>query len=97
MTDSDRRSLRFAPDENNIAEIDASEAQDKDDFQAQVHGLIVDEARDGCCLVLTNNQTLQEGDLCLVKIGRLDPINSEVRWIRELDDEVQKIGLMYLE
>lgn len=97
MIDSDRRSLRFQPDEGNIAEIDPEAKDNKNNFKARIRALIVDEALEGCCLVLTHNRLLQVGDICLVKVGMLDPLISEVRWIRDLDEEIQKIGIMYLE
>ena len=59
--------------------------------------LVIDEALDGCGLVVVNNKILAEGDICLVKVGMLDPLIGEVRWLRELDEEVHKIGIMYLE
>jgi len=97
MRDGERRKVRFAPDEGAIAQIDPTIREDNADFEPKIQALVIDEARDGCGLVVVNNKVLFEGDTCLVKIGDLDPLISEIRWVQELDEDVQKIGVMYLE
>ena len=92
-----RSALRFAPDEGTIALIDPDHGEDKSQFKPTIHALVVDEAMDGCGLVVVNNTRLEIGDICLVQVGQLDPLSSELRWIRQLDEDVQKIGFMYLE
>ena len=98
MSDSIRKTLRFSPEEGMIAMIDPAASTDKSHFQAVLPALIVDEALEGCGLVVLKRQhSMNEGDQCLVKVAELDPLLAEVRWIRELDEDVEKIGLMYLE
>ncbi len=97
MGDGGRKSIRFEPDEGTIAQIDPTAHDDKSKFQPKILALVIDEALDGCGIVLVNNKTLFEGDICLIKVGQLDPLIGEVRWLKELDEEVHKIGIMYLE
>lgn len=97
MSDGKRRKIRFAPDAGVIAHIDPTVREDNDEFVSKIQALVIDEALDGCGLVVVNNKTLFEGDTCLVKVGDLDPLIGEVRWVKILDEEVQKIGIMYLE
>ena len=93
-----RKTLRFDPEQGTIALIDPQAKADKGRFEPVVPALIVDEALEGCGLVVVKRQhSLQEADRCLVKVAELDPLLAEVRWIEDLDDDVQKIGLMYLE
>lgn len=97
MGDGGRKSIRFEPDEGTLAYIDTTPREHKSEFDPKIMALVIDEALDGCGLAVVNNKTLFEGDICLVKVGLLDPLIGEVRWVRELDEEVHKIGIMYLE
>jgi hypothetical protein len=97
MSDSGRKSIRFEPDEGTIAQIDPTAQEDKSKFRPTIQALVIDEALDGCGVVLVKNTALGEGDICLIKVGQLDPLIGEVRWIKELDQDVHKIGIMYLE
>ena len=69
----------------------------KGEFRPELHALLQEEAAKGCCLVTRDEGALKVGDVCLVKVGRLDAIKAQVRWRKEIDAGTFKIGLMYLE
>jgi ABC-type uncharacterized transport system substrate-binding protein len=40
---------------------------------------------------------LTEETECMVRIGDLAPLKSQIRWVKELHNDVQRIGVMFLE
>jgi hypothetical protein len=97
MDNSVRKSLRFPPDDGTVAWIDLVVHEDKKDFNPTIPALVIDEALDGCGVVTLFHTRLSEESECLVRVGNLEPLRAQVRWIKDLDDDVFKIGLMYLE
>lgn len=92
-----RRSLRFPPDEGTTAWIDPVVREDKHQFKPTIPALVIDEALDGCGVVTLFHDLLTEEAECMVRVGNLDPLKAQVRWIKDLDEDVLKIGLMFLE
>lgn len=97
MEEGIRRTLRFPPDEGTLAWIDPVLREDKLDFRPTIPALVIDEALDGCGLVVLYHDRLAENARCMVRVGNLDPLPAQVRWIKDLDEEVLKIGVMFLE
>jgi len=92
-----RTTLRFPPDEGAVAWIGLEVPEDKSDFTPTIPALVTDEALNGCGLVALANDQLGVGVECMVQVGELPPLNAQVRWIRELGEGVQKIGVAFLE
>jgi len=92
-----RRSLRFPPDEGEVAWIDPSVHDDKRDFKPVAAALVTDEALNGCGLITLGRDWLREGVQCMVRVGDLAPLAAEVRWVKGLGDGVLKIGVVFLE
>jgi hypothetical protein len=104
MTDqhNEQRSyLRFPPDEWEVGLIQCTDAMvDEDNFKPEIAGLVMEESRAGCGLVVLDRQLtdrIKERDRCLVKVARLGIVLAEVRWIKPLDQGVSRMGLNYLE
>lgn len=96
-----RRYLRFPPDEWEIGLIQCSDAMvEEAEFEPQIAGLVIEESRAGCGLVVLDQQIegrLKVEDRCLVKVARLGILLAEVRWMQSIDEGVSRIGLHYLE
>jgi len=97
MEEGIRKALRFPPDEGTLAWIDPDYHEDKQLFKPQIPALVIDEALDGCGLVVLYHERLSEHAKCMIRVGNLDPLAAQVRWIKDLDEEVLKIGVMFLE
>ncbi len=89
-----RKHTRFKSDAGAICEIDLEERKK---FQPSVSALILEESYGGCGLALLRTSQLQVGAICVVKVGALEPMRSEVRWRKDVDDQLIKIGIKYLE
>lgn len=92
-----RQAIRFPPDPGTIAWIDASGSGKKRSFEPTYTALITEESHRGCGLVLKMSTDLQVGTLCRVKVGHGPALSAEVRWRIELDSQIIRIGLMFLE
>lgn len=72
----------------------------EDKFEPEIAGLVMEESRAGCGVVVLDRQLadrLEAGEHCLVKVARLGIVLAEVRWIKPLDDGVSRMGLNYIE
>lgn len=97
-TDSPQRPrpIRFAPDPLDHALV-AFEGNSRP-FRPDVVALIYDEAPlNGCGLVLRDDPRVEPGALCVVKVGRMDPVAARVVWKRELRPQLVQAGLEYLD
>ncbi|MGK5088479.1 hypothetical protein WDW86_13045 [Bdellovibrionota bacterium FG-2] len=90
-----RKSIRFSPDPGTLAQI---EIPLKDGaFAPKDVGLVLNESNRGCAVVVTRKSFLKAGELWRIKIGHLEPLKAQIKWVTELDMDVQKVGLQYLE
>lgn len=90
-----RRYIRFRPDTSIYAGIDTRTQGHP--FQPEIVGLVYEESSHGCGMVLIGIEKLQQGDICRLQIGSREPIEAEVRWRKEIDPDVVRIGFLYLE
>jgi len=97
MDKSDRRKLRFPPDAGTIAWIDPVLRKTPEEFVPTVPALVIDESGDGCGVTVLYNPHVSEGARLTVQVGELLPVGCEVRWIKDLDEDVLKVGLRYLD
>lgn len=90
------RSIRFTPDPLDHALV-AFDGHTRA-FRPELIGLIYDEAPlNGCGLVLQDHPRLVIDALCVVKVGRMDPVAARVVWKTELRPKLVQVGLQYLE
>lgn len=91
-----RRHMRFRPDPMEFAQIAARNLASP--FTPEIVALISEEApMGGCGLVLMETPLLKVGDLCRVKVGRIDPLRAEVVWRKAVEPGIVRIGLKFLE
>jgi hypothetical protein len=88
------RGVRFKSDPATITMIDMNSINKK--FSATHTALLINESFKGCCVVLPTVSNLEVGEIARVKIGEMDPQDVEIRWIEKLDEEVLKIGFLFL-
>lgn len=92
-----RRSIRFAPDAGTFAKIDLQASRLDGAFQPSVVALVAEESAKGAGIVVLNIPGLQKGDICRIQVGQLSPLQAEVRWRKEIDPDVIRVGLQFLE
>ena len=85
-SEPNRKHIRFNPDLGDVAWIDG-----------QVPGLIVNESYTGCSLIVLNTLKVEKGDQVQVQVGKLNAMKAEVRWVKKVDRDIIRIGLLYQE
>lgn len=85
-----RKHIRFNADENTFVAV-------KVEDHNPIGGLAITEAKGGCSAVFILTDKFKAKDNCYIKVGKMDPIAAEVRWIKELDGDLVKVGFQYLE
>ena len=89
-----RKFIRFKPDADAIALIDMkADGQ----FSPKNNALIFEESHGGVGLLFISNDRIKIGQKLKVQVGRLAPMKAEVRWCEQIDKQIYKIGLMYLD
>lgn len=92
-----RKYIRFRPDVGSYAVIDFNPNKDVP-FHGQALALIIDEApMGGCSLVSLKDVTLNPGAECRVKLGAMAPLRAQCVWVKQLDEDVFRIGFRFLE
>jgi len=90
------RPVRFAPDPLDHALLAFGDLGGP--FVPTSIALIVDESpRHGCGLVLADRSELVDEALCVVQVGRMDPVAARVVWRKPLTLGLVQVGLQYLE
>jgi hypothetical protein len=92
-----RETRRFPPDQGTMAWIDTAVREDKRDFKPTIAALVTDEALNGCGMVALAHDRFREEAECMVQVGDLAPLRSQIRWIRVLNHAVLRMGVRFLE
>lgn len=92
-----KNEIRFSPDGDEVAFISFN----LDVFHKDVPCLILNESLQGVCLVLSKqmvpaNFKMDAGTILSVKIGAIDPMMAEVKWIKLIDESLLKIGVLLI-
>jgi hypothetical protein len=91
-----RRHLRFRPDPMEYAQIAVRDLGAP--FTPEMVALVSEEApMGGCGLVLMETPLLKVGDICRVKVGRIDPLRAQVMWRQAVESGIIRLGLKFLE
>ena len=91
-----RDHIRSKPDPNDYVEVDLN--ADSSPFSSKFVALLVEEApMGGCSFACLLEHGLEVGQVIRVKVGRMAELRAEIVWIRELDDQVTRYGVKYLE
>jgi len=90
------RAIRFSPDPLDHALISFEALTGA--FRPELVALISDEApMNGCGLVTHDHPRLVAEAMCVVKVGRMDPVAAQVVWTKEILPRLVQVGLQYLE
>lgn len=92
-----RKAVRFSPDPGALAQIQLEGPTPTQEFQPTIQGLVADESSKGCGVVLLEIPDLLVGAKCIIQAGQLSPLRAEVRWRKQIDEGIIRLGLMYLE
>ncbi len=90
-----RKGIRFKPDSQTLATI--SYQNQKKNFTVDLHALVVTESFGGCGVVTFRSPKLTPGTCCTIQVGKIGPLEAEVRWRVDLDEDLMKLGFKYLE
>lgn len=94
---SARRNLRFQPEPDTIAQVDLVNTGAEKKFKPTVAALVMEESYRGCGLVMVTDHDMQVGRKLRIQVGLGPSLLGEVRWRTELDSQVVRVGIMYLE
>ncbi len=89
-----RSYTRFKADAGTLALIDIKKGEK---FHPELVGLVFEEAYKGCGIIVLAAEELQIGQIIKVAVGKLKALKAEVCWRIQLDSNVIKIGIKYLE
>ncbi len=92
---SKRRYVRFPAEGDVAAIIDLSAGPGP--FTPRLHALVYEESYGGCGMVVLKGVVFEPGDVIRLQVGRLGPMRAEVRWSMNVDQHVQRLGVMYLD
>ena len=90
-----RKNIRHAPDPGTFAQIDMSTKTPT--FRPEYLGLVVEESYTGCGLVVVDMPKLKKGVKIRIQVGSVHPLKAEVKWRNDLDEQVARVGVQYLE
>ncbi len=89
------RSTRFQPDPLDHALIDFNSGSQP--FHAAAVGIILNESYSGCALVFRTTETLKQGQIIRVQVGRLGMMSAQIIWAQVLEENLLKVGLEFLD
>lgn len=90
-----RHRIRYEPGSLDYALVEF-EPQDGN-FHPGTVALIVNESYSGVSLVLKTQLVIQVGLKLRVKIGDLEPMDALVMWVRELEENIYRFGIQYVD
>lgn len=87
-----RRQIRFFPDENSLLEVYLPSTGKQ---TLQKIGLLYDESSGGCAGVFLQDPILQTGTQVEVKVGKLQVLTAEIRYVTEISPRLVRVGFLY--
>ena len=89
-TKTRRKNVRYKAEPSHHAQLDFR--PDADEFESQLAALILDHSFHGCCLVAVRDPRLTLGASLRLKLGTLDPLHAQLKWLREVGDDLLRVG-----
>ncbi len=90
-----RSKLRYVPARANHALIDTELSTPE--FAPSMSALIFDESHDGCSLLFMDDTRMQVGDRIRLMFDNMPVLKAEVRWRKEVAENVAKAGVKFLD
>ena len=91
-----RRNIRFTPDPGTIALVDIDPTR-VGSFKPTITCLVTEESFRGAGLVAISDKNFKAGARLRVAVGNAAPALAEVRWVSDLDSQVVRMGVMYVD
>ncbi|MBL7670490.1 MAG: hypothetical protein JNM39_08385 [Bdellovibrionaceae bacterium] len=89
-----RKSTRFQPDPMTIAQLDFATGKE---FRPTLIGLVINESYTGCAIVLVTDEAPKKDLKLKIKVGALSPLKAQIAWIKNLEENIYKVGIRLLE
>ncbi len=90
-----RKWTRFETDPGSAAGIQVGDFNHP--YKPTHNALCVNESFRGSCLLVTHISGMNIGELVWAKVGDMEPLKGEIRWIEKLEDHIFKIGLFWVD
>jgi hypothetical protein len=92
-----RRFIRFRAAAGTIAQVEIKLSEDLRTFQPNHIMIVHEESQKGFGAISLSHRLLKPGTKCRVKVGRLSPRFAEVRWRKDPDKDIMRLGFQYLD
>ena len=89
-----RKSVRFKPDPLTVALVDLKKSKN---FEPNLVGIVINESYSGCAIVVVSDLVLKKGTKVKIQVGQIPPLKGEIMWIKNLEENIHKIGVKLLE
>lgn len=89
-----RKNFRFKPDPLDVVYIGCYDENER--FIPQQVGLIAEESYSGCGIVSVAEKPFEVGQHLVIAVGKQLPQWAEVRWCRQVENDLLRVGLMFL-
>jgi hypothetical protein len=89
-----RRHTRFKPDATSMTLVEFNPSENE--FRADSSALTLEESFSGCCIILALKISNITENIWRVRVGDFAPLLAEVVWVKNLDENIYKVGLKYL-
>ena len=90
-----RKSIRFKPDPLTVALIDLKPKSAG--FNPSLVGIVINESYTGCAIVVASDLKLKKGTKLKIKVGNLSPLKGEIVWLKTLEENIHKVGILLLD
>lgn len=85
--------FRFMPDKNSLIWLDNEKFETPNDNA--VVGLLLNESHEGCCGLFILEEPFEVEAFFYLKVGKLPCTESQIKWFKEVDKGVYKVGFHY--
>lgn len=92
-TQNTRKYLRYKPNPEQAAFLECFDPKKEGPFQKDMSALVVSESHSGYAIIVQNAVKLELGIPCRVMQTPGGVRTGKVAWIRELDEDVLKVGI----
>ncbi len=89
-----RAPIRFKPDPLTVAYIDNGNSRS---FTPQHVALAINESYSGCAVLIATSHEFKKGDKIKIKVGQLSEMKAKVVWCKNLEENIYKMGIQFLE
>lgn len=86
--------IRFKPDPLTVALIDHNNSKE---FSPQHVGLVINESYTGCAIILAADLEFKKGAKIKIKVGQLSEMKANIVWVKNLEENIYKLGIQFLE